>query len=284
MSRAYPAPAQLNLMLRVVGRRADGYHELQTVFQFIDLHDTLYFESLPPGSIHRTGGPAGVPETADLTVRAAQKLLAESNIREGVHIHIDKQLPMGGGIGGGSSDAATTLLALNQLWNLGFTRTELMAMGVSLGADVPVFLFAQSAWGEGIGERLVAMPELPEAHYVLLHPGVSVATREIFAAPELTRQHAPITISAFLDGVTKNTLEATVRRRYPEIDRALDWLQAQGLRHPRLTGSGACCFAEAKDAQNAQQIVATVPKPWRAWAVRGCNRHPLHDLVRDALF
>lgn len=284
MSRAYPAPAKLNLMLRVVGQRADGYHELQTVFQFIDLHDTLYFESLPPGSIHRTGGPAGVPETADLTVRAAQKLLAESDIREGVHIHIDKQLPMGGGIGGGSSDAATTLLALNQLWNLGFTRTELMAMGISLGADVPVFLFGQSAWGEGIGERLMAMPELSEAHYVLLHPGVSVATREIFAAPELTRQHAPITISAFLDGVTENTLEATVRRRYPEIDRALDWLQAQGLRHARLTGSGACCFAEASDAQSAQQIVATVPKPWRAWAVRGRNRHPLHDLVRDSLF
>ena len=284
MSRAYPAPAKLNLMLRVVGRRADGYHELQTVFQFIDLHDTLYFESLPPGSIHRTGGPASVAETADLTVRAAQKLLTESGIREGVHIHIDKQLPLGGGIGGGSSDAATTLLALNQLWNLGFSRTELMAMGVSLGADVPVFLFGQSAWGEGIGERLVAMPELPEAHYVLLHPGVSVATREIFAAPELTRQHAPITISAFLDGVTENTLEATVRRRYPGIDRALDWLQAQDLHHARLTGSGACCFARASDAQSAQQIVATVPKPWRAWAVRGCNRHPLHDLVRDTLF
>ncbi|MGC9206659.1 4-(cytidine 5'-diphospho)-2-C-methyl-D-erythritol kinase [Acidithiobacillus sp.] len=277
MSISYPAPAKLNLMLRVVGQRPDGYHELQTVFQFIDFADQLQFSSRPAGQFSRSGGAATVAEADDLTIRAARLLMESAGIQEGVHIHIDKVLPLGGGIGGGSSDAASTLIVLNRLWRTGFTRQELMALGTQLGADVPVFIFGQSAWAEGIGEQLSALDEVLESHYVLVHPGIAVSTREIFTAPELTRQHPPSTIGAFLGGVMENTLQSTVCARYLEVESAIQWLKSHGLRDVRLTGSGACVFGVAEDASSARIIAGQVPLPWRSWAVKGCNRHPLFD-------
>ena len=277
MSESYPAPAKLNLMLRVIDQRSDGYHELQTVFQFIDLADRLWFSSRPAGQFSRSGGPKGVAEADDLSIRAAQCLAEVGAVREGVHIRMEKILPMGGGIGGGSSDAATTLIVLNRLWRTGLSRAELMEIGTSLGADVPVFLFGRSAWAEGVGERLQALDALQESHYVLLHPQISVSTREIFTAPELTRHHVPITISAFLGGATENTLESVVCARYPEVHRSILWLRDHGVRDVRLTGSGACVFGVVADAVAAQQVAALAPPPWRAWAVRGRNQHPLYD-------
>ncbi|WP_308389932.1 4-(cytidine 5'-diphospho)-2-C-methyl-D-erythritol kinase [Acidithiobacillus sp. AMEEHan] len=199
----YPAPAKLNLMLRVIGQREDGYHFLQSVFQFLDLHDELRFASAPAGVFRSFGGPPGLAPEKELTLRAARLLAERCGVSEGVEITLRKRLPEGGGVGGGSSDAATTLLVLNQLWNCALTRTELMAMGTTLGADVPIFLFGRSAWAEGIGELLQPMPPIPELPYLLVHPGVSVATAEIFRAPELTRQHPPSTISAFLGGIRR---------------------------------------------------------------------------------
>ncbi len=281
MSENYPAPAKLNLMLRVIHQRSDGYHELQTVFQFIDLADQLQFDSRPAGQFFRSGGPEGVAEADDLSIRAAKCLADVGGVREGVHIHIDKILPMGGGIGGGSSDAATTLIVLNRLWRTGLHREELMAIGAGLGADVPVFIFGRGAWAEGVGERLQVLDALPESHYVLLHPQVSVSTREIFTAPELTRHHVPSTIGAFLGGAMENTLEPTVCARYPEVEHGMRWLKNQGVRAVRLTGSGACVFGLVADNISAQQIAARVPAPWRAWSVRGCNRHPLYDFAEQ---
>ena len=278
MNELYPAPAKLNLMLRVIGQRSDGYHDLQTVFQFVELADQIQFSSRPAGQFSRSGGPEGVTEADDLSLRAARYLADVSGAREGVHIHLDKILPMGGGIGGGSSDAATTLIILNRLWRTGLRRAELMQIGARLGADVPVFIFGHSAWAEGVGERLQVLDGLPESHYVLLHPQVSVSTREIFTAPELTRHHAPITIGAFLGGTVENTLEPTVRARYPEVDRGIRWLMnQQGMGTVRLTGSGACVFGVVADAASARRIAARVPAPWHAWPVRGRNVHPLYD-------
>ncbi|MFA7495525.1 MAG: 4-(cytidine 5'-diphospho)-2-C-methyl-D-erythritol kinase [Acidithiobacillus sp.] len=279
MTQNYPAPAKLNLMLRVIGRRTDGYHELQTVFQFIDLADQLQFSSRPAGQFSRSGGAAGVATEEDLSIRAARLLAEVTDIREGVHIHIDKILPMGGGIGGGSSDAASTLLVLNRLWRTRLSRMELMELGAKLGADVPIFLFGRSAWAEGIGEKLTALDQIPELNYVLLHPGVAVSTQEIFTAPELTRQHVPSTIGAFLGGAFGNTLESTVSARYPAVELAMQWLKDHGLQAVRLTGSGACVFGVAEDNHTAQSVAAQVPPVWRAWAVRGVNQHPLYDAV-----
>jgi 4-diphosphocytidyl-2-C-methyl-D-erythritol kinase len=277
----YPAPAKLNLMLRVVGRRADGYHLLQSVFQFLDLGDDLHFSSLPSGIFRSSGGPGDIPPEKELTLRAARLLAERCGRREGVEITLRKRLPEGGGVGGGSSDAATTLLVLNQLWNCGLTRAELIELGSSLGADVPIFLFGRSAWAEGIGERLQAMPPVPELRYLLVHPGVSVPTAEIFRDPELSRQHLPSTISAFLGGEQENTLEPLVRRRYPVIAECIDWLSAQGLRNARLTGSGACCFAELAEGLDGAALLAQLPSAWRGWAVRGCNQHPLLELLPE---
>ncbi len=277
MDQSFPAPAKLNLMLRVIDQKPDGYHELQTVFQFVDFADQLQFRSRPSGQFSRCGGAAGVAEVDDLSMRAARLLMETTGVREGVHIEIDKVLPMGGGIGGGSSDAATTLIVLNRLWRTGLNRQELMTLGATLGADVPVFIFGRSAWAEGIGEQLSALESLPESHYVLLHPGIAVSTREIFTAPELTRQHPPSTIGAFLGGAIENTLESTVCARYPEVGLAMQWLQDQGVWGVRLTGSGACVFGITEDAISAQAIAGQVPAAWRAWAVQGCNRHPLYD-------
>lgn len=272
----YPAPGKLNLMLRVIGRRDDGYHLLQSVFQFIDCCDRLAFLSLPGRTVRRLSGPEEVPSGQDLCVRAAQRLLAETGHREGLGIHLDKRLPAGGGLGGGSSDAATTLLVLNHLLALGLSLSELAEIALPLGADVPVFVHGRAAWAEGIGERLQPLPDLPEPGYVVLHPDLHISTREIFSAPELTRSHSVLTIRDFLDGAQENTLTPVAVARYPALGQAMDWLRRQGATAVRMTGSGACVFGRCDDQARAQAIAEAAPLPWRAFAARGMNHHPLH--------
>jgi len=270
--RRWPAPAKLNLMLHVVGRRDDGYHLLQTVFRLIDLADTLAFAPRDDGAIRLATPLAGVPEDADLTVRAARLLQAETGYRAGATISVEKRIPVGGGLGGGSSDAATTLIALNHLWGTGLQREDLARLGLALGADVPFFLFGRNAFGEGVGEVLTAV-DLPPAWYVVIAPQVAVSTREIFAAPELTRDTKPVKITVFFAGLGTNDLEPVVRARFPEVARALDWLARHG--EARMSGSGSSVFAAFEREDEARAVAAKVPGEWRAWAVRGLDRHPL---------
>lgn len=275
----WPAPGKLNLFLHVVGRRADGYHELQTAFQFIDLHDNLHFFERPAGHIERLVEVPGVPAEQDLVVRAA-RLLAEHASRRGsarspgAAIALDKRLPMGGGVGGGSSDAATVLVALNELWGAGLTIDELAALGLELGADVPVFVRGHAAWAEGVGERLTPV-DFPEPVYVLVRPDATVGTAEVFKAPELTRDSPVTTIAGFLQAGGRNDCEPVVRVRYPQVAAALDWLAR--FASSRLTGTGACVFAALPDAASATAVAAQVPAPWLAWVTRGRNRSPLLD-------
>jgi len=268
----WPAPAKLNLFLHVTGRRGDGYHDLQTLFQLIDLADDIRIQVRPDGLIERQAGAEGVPAEADLVVRAARALQAASGTALGATLNVIKRIPMGGGLGGGSSDAATALVALNNLWKCGLNEDELAAIGVNLGADVPVFVRGRSAWGEGRGERLTAV-ELPERWFVVLHPGVHVPTAALFQAPELTRNSPPITMGGFLQSGGRNDFEPVVRARYPEVARALDWL---GQFAPaRLTGTGSCIFAPCATQDEAQDIVTRVPAPWRGMVARGMNVSPL---------
>lgn len=270
--RCWPAPAKLNLMLHVVGRRADGYHLLQSVFRLIDLADTLAFAPRNDRAIRSAAPLAGVPEDADLSVRAARLLQAETGCDRGATIAIDKRIPVGGGLGGGSSDAATTLIALNELWGTGLARADLARIGLALGADVPFFLFGRNALGEGVGEVLTAL-DLPPAWYVVIAPQVAVSTREIFAAGELTRDTKPLKITAFFAGLGRNDLEPVVRARFPEVARAIDWLASHG--DARMSGSGSSVFAAFEHEDEARAVAAMVPGEWRAWAVRGLDRHPL---------
>jgi 4-diphosphocytidyl-2-C-methyl-D-erythritol kinase len=271
----WPAPAKLNLFLHVTGRRADGYHDLQTVFQLIDLQDDIQIQVRPDAVIERLAGPAEVPPESDLVVRAARALQAAAGATLGASLSVTKRIPLGGGLGGGSSDAATVLVALNRLWRCGLTEDELAAIGVTLGADVPVFVRGRAAWAEGRGERLTPMI-LPERWFALLHPGVHVPTAAVFQAPELTRNSPPITMTGFLQSGGRNDCEPVVRRRYPEVGRALDWL---GQFAPaRLTGTGSCVFAPCTSLSEAQDIVSRVPAPWRALVARGMNVSPLRGL------
>ena len=272
VSRDWPAPAKLNLFLHITGRRADGYHLLQTVFQFLDQGDSLDFSLREDGRILRSTGPVEVPEEADLTVLAARLLQQRSRTSLGVDIGLRKNLPLQGGLGGGSSDAATTLLALNELWGTGLAPAALADMGLELGADVPVFLGGRAAWAEGVGEKLTPL-ELPEPWYLVVEPACRVATREIFQAPELTRNSAPITIAGFRAGQGRNDFEPTVRARYPEVSQALDWLAAHA--EARLTGSGACVYAAFADEAEARKVAQALPRKWRGFVARGCNRSPL---------
>jgi 4-diphosphocytidyl-2-C-methyl-D-erythritol kinase len=273
----WPAPGKLNLCLHVVRRRADGYHELQTAFQFIDLHDELRFFVRPAGVVERLGEVPGLAAEDDLVVKAARRLAAAATAQGrapacGVAIEVTKRLPMGGGVGGGSSDAATTLVALNLLWGLGLAPGALAEAGLGLGADVPVFVAGRSAWAEGVGERLTPA-DFPERCYVLLRPGLAVATAEVFKAPELTRDSPVTTIAGFLQDGGRNDCEPVVRRRYPEVAAALDWLGRFGP--SRLTGTGSCVYAPVADVEAARHVVAQVPPPWQGWATRGINRSPL---------
>lgn len=272
--KIWPAPAKLNLFLRITGRRADGYHTLQTVFQFLDYGDELEFALTDDGQITRVSPLAGVPEDKDLTVRAARLLQQTAAVRQGVRIHLVKRIPAGGGLGGGSSDAATTLLALNELWGVHLPPAELARLGLALGADVPVFIHGQAAWGEGIGEVLTPV-EPEEAWFLVLVPPVHVSTAQVFASPELTGYSPPLTIRDFHEGRgLRNDLEAAVRSRYPEVDRAMRWLSEYG--EPRMSGSGGCVFLKVANADRGRQILERIPKPFTGFVARGMNRHPLY--------
>ncbi len=268
----WPAPAKLNLMLRIVGRREDGYHLLQTVFQFIDWCDFISFAWLETPEVVLAKPLPGVPPGVDLTVRAARLLQQVTGVRRGVRITLDKRLPMGGGLGGGSSDAATVLVALNALWNLGLSEEELIGLGVRLGADVPVFIKGVAAWAEGVGERLTPL-DLPEPWYVIVVPSCRVATAEIFAAPDLTRNSPPVTIAEFLAGEQANDCLPVVQRMYPEVAAALEALSGYGK--ARLTGTGACVFAAFSEQKEAQAAVEALGRKWQAFLARGTNRSPL---------
>jgi 4-diphosphocytidyl-2-C-methyl-D-erythritol kinase len=268
----WPAPAKLNLFLHIVGRRADGYHQLQTLFQLVDLCDTVAITVRDDAVIDRPVGPAGVDPGDDLVVRAAGALQSHTGTRLGASLRVLKRIPMGGGLGGGSSDAATTLLALNRLWRCGLGTDELAQMGLPLGADVPVFVRGSSAWAEGIGETLTPV-ELPEKWFVIIHPGVAVATRDVFQAPELTRNSPVITIRAAFGSDGRNDCEPVVRARYPEVADALDWLSRHGA--ARLTGTGSCIFAEYPSAIDAERVAARVPDRWTSFVVRGLNVSPV---------
>jgi 4-diphosphocytidyl-2-C-methyl-D-erythritol kinase len=273
-----PAPAKLNLFLHVVGRRPDGYHLLQTLFRFIDLQDTLHFNLREDGAIRRINALEGIPEEQDLCVKAAHLLQSETGCALGADITIEKHIPMGGGLGGGSSDAATTLIALNRLWSLGLSRTRLMQLGLRLGADVPVFIFGENAFAEGVGERLQAYP-LPEAWYVVLFPPVQVPTAQIFAHPELTRNAVSITMRALSERQFRNDLQPVVCNLYPEVARYLGWLA--GFGKAMMTGSGACVFAEFTSRNQAETVMKQLPQGMHGVVAQGLTRHPLHDWVPD---
>ena len=268
----WPAPGKLNLVLHVVGRRPDGYHLLQTAFQFIDLSDELRFWTRPAGVIERIGEVPGVPADLDLTVRAARALATVARKGVGVAIEVRKRLPIGGGVGGGSSNAATTLVALNRLWRLDLEPDALARLGLSLGADVPVFVQGSAAWAEGVGERLTPV-DFPEPVFLLIQPGVSVSTAEVFGAAELTRDSPVLTIPGFLTTGGRNDCEAVVRRRFPEVGEALDWLRSHAA--ARLTGTGSCVFAAMPDEESARAALEALPRRWKGYVVRGLNRSPL---------
>jgi 4-diphosphocytidyl-2-C-methyl-D-erythritol kinase len=279
-SNTWPAPAKLNLFLHVVGQRPDGYHDLQTVFQLIDLCDRITIDVRDDPAIDRPKGPDTVAPEDDLTVRAARALQKATGVRRGATLRVRKGIPIGGGLGGGSSDAATVLLALNDLWDTGLSIDELAELGLGLGADVPVFVRGASAWGEGRGERLTPV-ELPVKWYVIVHPDVEVSTRQVFAAPELTRNTPVITMRAFRESGGRNDCEPVVRAAFPEVGEALDWL---GRAAPaRLTGTGACVFAAFDEAMDAERVAARVPDQWRSFVARGLAQSPVHERLRTAV-
>jgi len=268
----WPAPAKLNLFLHINGRRADGYHDLQTMFQLLDWGDEIGIEVTDDPRIERIEGPADIDPATDLAVRAALALQRANGARQGARIRVRKRVPVGGGLGGGSSDAATVLLVLNRLWGTSLTPAELASLGLALGSDVPIFVHGSSAWAEGRGEKLTPL-ELPEAWYLVVHPGVAVATAEIFQAPELTRNSPIITIRALSPGQTRNDCEPVVRSRYPAVAAALDWLGARAT--ARLSGTGSCVFASFASAADAERVAARVPDEWSARVARGLDRSPL---------
>ena len=269
----WSSPAKLNLMLHIVGRRADGYHQLQTVFQLIDLCDRLEIGVREDGVITRPAGPPGVPESEDLTVRAARALKAATGTPLGADISVRKRIPLGGGLGGGSSNAATTLVALNQMWQTGLTSEQIAAIGGKLGADLPVFVAGRSAWGEGIGEELTPVTLGADSWFLVIFPGLAVPTASVFQAPELTRNSPPTTMRGFLETGGRNDCETVVRARFPAVGEALDWL---GRHAPaRLTGTGSCVFAKFARAVDAERVAARVPDVWRAWVARGLDESPL---------
>lgn len=274
--QSFPAPAKLNLFLHITGRRADGYHLLQSVFRLIDRHDTLRLRTTDDGRIRRVQEVAGVPEAQDLCVRAALLLQQHTNCHAGVEISLEKHLPMGGGLGGGSSDAATVLLALNRLWDLNLSRSELLVLALRLGADVPVFVFGRNAWAEGIGEQLQPIA-LPSAWYVVLTPKAHVATAQVFTSEELTRDTNPAKMAAFFKGYGHNDLEPVVCRQYPAVASALEWLKQFG--DARMSGSGASVFLECESEAEAKRVFALKPDQIAGFVAQGLDKHPLIDFA-----
>ena len=263
------SPAKLNLFLHVTGRRPDGYHLLQTAFQLLNWGDDMRFEASATPGVSLSGDTDDIAPEHNLILRAAQTL---GQHKHGAHIHIRKRIPRGGGLGGGSSNAATTLLALNQLWGLGLQRDTLQQLAAPLGADVPVFVFGQSAWAEGVGEVLTAL-SLPKRWFVIAQPECAVSTAEIFSDPALTRHTPPITVQAFFSGAGHNDLQDVVVSRYPEVLQAWEWLD-QHATTARMTGSGACVFAALETEELARQIAATAPNGLTVVVAEGVNRLP----------
>lgn len=279
MTLSLPAPAKLNLFLHITGRRADGYHELQTLFQLLDHGDSLHFTAADELRLDSPGVPGRAED--NLVWRAARLLQQHTGCRRGVHIRLEKRLPAGGGVGGGSSDAATTLLGLNRLWSLGLSLDELAGLGLSLGADVPVFVRGRSAVAEGVGERLHSV-ELPLQWYFVLDPGVHVATGKIFSDQQLTRNTPISTVAAVLEGATwkalRNDCEPVARRLFPAIDAALKWLGTHAG-ESRMTGTGSCIFAALPSRQHGEKLLAQLPPDWKGFVARSCNLSPLHEAL-----
>lgn len=272
---AWPAPAKINLFLHITGQRDDGYHLLQTAFQFLDYGDVLQFEIQDNPSIVLSPSLDGVDDNDNLIIRAARTLQNAANIKQGVNITIEKRLPMGGGLGGGSSNAATTLVALNQLWQCHLSKSKLAQLGLTLGADVPIFIHGEAAWAEGVGEQL--SPISPsEPWYAVLVPDCHVSTAEVFSSQELTRDCEPITISRFLSGEGRNICEDVVTKHYPQVSEALSWLSQYGK--ARMTGTGACIFASFDSRVQAQQVITAMPAHWQGFVAKGCNRSPLSTI------
>lgn len=274
---AWPAPAKINLFLHVVGKRADGYHLLQTVFRFLDFGDVLRFAPRADGDIVVANPLPGVDPERDLTVRAARLLAQTAGVATGVTIALDKRIPMGGGLGGGSSDAATTLMALNRLWQCGLSSQELQTLGLQLGADVPIFIHGRSAFAEGIGERFTDVAP-PPAWYLLTMPEAAVPTQEIFRAPDLRRDTPAIAPAAWRPGFGNNDLEAVACRLYPEVAAHLAWLRSRAP--ARMSGSGACCYAEFASEDAARAAHAALPVGMRGLVARGLDRSPVLDRLR----
>jgi 4-diphosphocytidyl-2-C-methyl-D-erythritol kinase len=278
----WPAPAKLNLFLHIVDRRADGYHLLQTVFQLLDFGDRVRLRVRADGVVSRVSALSGISADSDLTLRAAHALRERADISAGVDIAVEKHIPMGAGLGGGSSDAATVLVALNQLWGAELSADTLAEIGLSLGADVPAFVRGHSAWGEGVGEILTPM-QLPPRFYVIADPRVHVSTVALFQAPELTRNSPRMTISDFLTGTcTANAFAPVVRMRYPQVAAAMDWLGQYG--EARLSGSGGCVFAAMDSAEAAEAVVRDCPPEFAAYRAQGVNRSPLLEALEGYRF
>jgi 4-diphosphocytidyl-2-C-methyl-D-erythritol kinase len=281
---ACPAPAKLNLFLHVTGRRADGYHLLQSAFQLIDRCDTLDFRVRDDGQILRTNDVPGVPADTDLVIRAARLLREAAGRPElGADISVNKNLPMGGGLGGGSSDAATTFLVLNHLWQTGMSRSRLMELGLQLGADIPFFLFGRNAFAEGVGETLSPL-ETANCWFVVIEPGVFVPTSIIFSSNQLTRDSKVVRITDFPDatnqidsGFGRNDLEMVATRHFPEIAEAVKWLSKFG--NARMTGSGACVFCAFKQEDEADEVLKQMPSRWKSWKAKAMQEHPLAHLT-----
>ncbi|MGF1644711.1 MAG: 4-(cytidine 5'-diphospho)-2-C-methyl-D-erythritol kinase [Thiotrichales bacterium] len=273
----WAAPGKLNLFLHIVGRRADGYHELQTLFQILDRGDRLAFSCNDSGTVRRATDVAGVPEAHDLTVRAARVLQAEAGVTAGCEIHLNKRLPLGGGLGGGSSDAATVLLVLNELWGCRLPRETLSRLALALGADVPVFVAGHTAWGEGVGERLTPVV-YPEAWYLVVKPPVEISTAALFAARELTRDCSPMKIAAFRDEGGINVFEPLVRQKFPTVDGVMHWLDRHAK--ARLTGTGACVFAKFETEYEAAALLGELPEGCRGFVAKGVSESPLMAQLR----
>lgn len=275
----WPAPAKLNLFLHITGRRDDGYHLLQSVFQFLDYGDELAFDITDDGKIKRLTDIPGVAEADDLIVRAADLLQQTTATTAGVNISVKKNLPMGGGLGGGSSDAATVLVVLNQLWKTGLTIEQLAELGLSLGADVPVFIHGVAAFVEGVGEQILAIKP-PEKWILVIHPKINVSTAKIFNDSGLTRDCAPIRICD-LSGVLKtNVCEPIACKHYPEIAEAIKWLSGYN-RNARMTGTGACVFAEFNSRHEAEELMQRLPVKWQGFVAKGVNQSPLYKQLAE---
>jgi 4-diphosphocytidyl-2-C-methyl-D-erythritol kinase len=268
------SPAKINLMLNIIGRRNDGYHLLETAFQFIDLCDDLQFTVNDEAVVRRLPGNSPVAAADDILLRAAMLLQSRFQVGMGANISIDKRIPIGGGLGGGSSNAATCLLALNQLWGLGQSLDQLSQIGIELGADVPVFVRGRAAWGTGIGEVLEPI-ELNESVYLVIDPRIEVSSAQIFGAQELTRNNDPLTIRAFLRGSGSNVCEPVVRKLYPQVGEVIDWLSQYAA--ARMSGTGACVFAAVDSHEQAEAVKSRVPKQWTAYVTRAMNRNPVHQ-------